>query len=88
MHDGSQAAEQTDTSPRARARYLERLRAASPFEKLARTFELSDRARRAAFEALRRARPEASSDELRVEFVRRLYGEAIAQRFAKRLAAK
>ena len=87
-HDGSRAAQQSDTTPKAMARYLERLRETSPREKLARAFELSNRVRAAAMADVERALPQATKDERAVEFVRRVYGEALARRLARRFSSR
>ncbi|MFZ5441388.1 MAG: hypothetical protein ACOZQL_15375 [Myxococcota bacterium] len=80
-HDGAASMHLSDTSPRARERYLERLRATPPNQKLARAFALSNRVRAATMTDVRRQHPTASDDELAVAFIRRVYGEGVARRF-------
>jgi hypothetical protein len=85
-HDGARAAQQSDTTPRALARYYERLRATPPREKLARALLLSDRVRAATMADVERPMPGASREALSVAFVRRVYGEPLARRLAERLS--
>jgi hypothetical protein len=84
-HSGEKAATFTDTSPRARARYLERLRETAPVDRLARAFALSRRVRELTMADVERQHPGASARELKIAFVRRVYGERLAERLAKRL---
>ncbi len=87
-HDGALAAAQSDTTPKAHARYLQRLAEAGPHEKLARALALSNRLLSATMAELRRSMPNATRGELAVAFVRRVYGEALASRFEARLACR
>jgi hypothetical protein len=73
--------ELTDTTPRAMKRYLDRLRATPPRQRLERALRLSERARAATMSDVRRQHPNASELELAIAFVRRVYGDAIADRF-------
>ncbi|GMU59775.1 MAG: hypothetical protein AMXMBFR34_15380 [Myxococcaceae bacterium] len=88
MHRGEAAATYSDTSERARQRYAERLRAASPRERLERALRLSERVRLLTMSDVRRQHPGASERELAVAFVRRVYGDRLADRLAVCLAAK
>ncbi|MEW5739229.1 MAG: hypothetical protein AB1938_09910 [Myxococcota bacterium] len=88
MHRGEQASAFTDTSERAQARYLERLRATPPAARLERALRLSEQMRNATMSDLRRQHPGASEDELAVAFVRRVYGDRLADRLAARLASR
>lgn len=88
MHRGELAATPQDTSARAADRYAERLRATSPRARLERALRLSERARNATMTDLRRQHPDASETELAVAFVRRVYGERLADRLASRLALR
>ena len=81
-HEGAAGLQLTDTTPGAMKRYLERLRATLPRQRLARALELSDRVRTATMSDVRRQHPNASELELAIAFVRRVYGDAIADRFA------
>lgn len=74
----------SDTSPRARERYFERLRAASPRERLQRALRLSEQVREATMSDVRRQHPGASEEEIAVAFIRRVYGNELADRFAAR----
>jgi len=87
-HDGARANEQTDTTPRARERYLARLRETPGREKLQRAFDLSARVRGAVMAELERSMPLATKDELAVAFLRRLYGDELADKFAARRRAR
>lgn len=87
-HDGSRAAEQQDTTPKALARYLERVRNTPPRERLARAFALSNRVRAATMSDVERSMPGASRNELAVAFVRRVYGETLAARLERRLKGR
>ncbi|MBL8911778.1 MAG: hypothetical protein JNM17_13885 [Archangium sp.] len=76
----------TDTSPNAAARLLERVRATPPEARLKRAFELSDRVRAATMADLERRMPGARRVEVQIAFMRRVYGDRIANRFASRAA--
>lgn len=80
-HEGAAALELTDTSPRAQARYLERLRATSPRARLERALRLSEGLRRATMADVKKQHPGASDNELAVAFLRRVYGNEVADRF-------
>ena len=88
MHRGEQAATPQDTSERAAARYAERLRATSPRDRLERALRLSERVRNATMTDLRRQLPGASEAELAIAFVRRVYGDRLADRLAARLSRR
>lgn len=81
-HQGAASAQLTDTTPRALQRYLERLRATPPRERLARALRLSEQVREATMTDVRRQHPGASEAEVALAFIRRVYGEKIATRFA------
>lgn len=87
-HSGERALAQTDTSPRARRRYLERLRETSPADRLERALRLSERVRSTTMADVERQHPGATKDELAVAFVRRVYGAAVAERFARQLSLR
>ena len=87
-HDGSQAQTLTDTTPRAAARYWERLRATPPRERLERALRLSEQVRAATMADVRKQLPGASEDEVAVAFLRRVYGDALADSFAARRARR
>ena len=80
-HEGTASLQLSDTTPGALKRYLERLRATPPRERLERARRLSERARDATMSDVRRQHPNAT--ELAIAFVRRVYGDAIADRFAQ-----
>ena len=82
-HEGAASSQLTDTTPGAMKRYLERLRATPPRERLERALRLSERARDATMSDVRRQHPNATELELAIAFVRRVYGDAIADRFAQ-----
>ncbi len=82
-HDGAASLELTDMTPKAQARYWERIRATPPREKLERAFRLSEQVRNATMADVRRQNPGATEDELAVAFIRRVYGDVLADRFAK-----
>jgi hypothetical protein len=65
-------------------RYLERLRATPPRARLERALRLSEQMRDATMSDVRRQHPNASKDELAIAFLRRVYGDAIADKFAAR----
>lgn len=87
LHDGAQASEQQDTSPKAMERYRQRIRETPPRERLRRALFLSNRVREATMSDVERSMPGASRNEIAVAFVRRLYGERLALRLAARLQA-
>lgn len=83
-HDGARSLALSDMTPEAEARYWERIRATSPREKLERAFRLSEMVRNAAMSDVRRQHPGASEDEIAIAFIRRVYGDDLADRFAAR----
>ena len=87
-HEGAAGAQLSDTTPRAMQRYLERLRATPPRERLERALRLSAQVRRATMSDVRRQHPGASEAEIAVAFVRRVYGDELADRFAARRAPR
>ena len=87
-HSGERAAAQTDTSARARRRWVERLRETPPSARLERALRLSERVRELTMSDVRRQLPGASEREIAVVFVRRVYGERLAARLASRLQAR
>ena len=87
-HDGSRAAAQQDTTPKALAHCLERVRNTPPRERLARAFALSNRARTATMSDVERSMPGASRNQVAVAFVRRVYGEALAAQLEKRFSGR
>jgi hypothetical protein len=87
-HDGSLASQQQDTTPKAAARYLERLRATPPRERLARALKLSAQVRAAAMVQVEKAMPGATHAAHAIEFVRRVYGEDLALKLQARLARR
>jgi hypothetical protein len=84
VHDGSDAQKLSDTTPRAMARYWERLRETPPRERLRRALVLSEQVRAATMADVRKHLPGASEDEVAIAFVRRVYGNELADRFAAR----
>jgi hypothetical protein len=87
-HEGAASLELSDTTPRALQRYLERLRATPPRERLERALRLSEQMRDATMSDVRRQHPEATDDELAIAFLRRVYGDELADRFAARRALR
>jgi hypothetical protein len=87
-HSGERAAAQTDTSARARRRWVERLRETPPRARLERALRLSQRVRELTMSDVRRQLPGASERDISVAFVRRVYGERLAARLASRLQAR
>lgn len=87
-HDGALANEQTDTTPRARERYLARLRETPERARLQRALDLSAQVRGAVMAEIERSMPHATKDELAIAFLRRVYGDVIADRFAARRRAR
>ena len=84
MHVGEKATHFTDTSERARQRYYERVRETPPVERLRRALQLSAQVRRATFNDVRRQHPGATERQLAIAFVRRVYGDALANRLMAR----
>lgn len=83
-HDGEASLEFSDTSARAEARYWERVRATPPRLRLERALRLSEQVRSATWADIVRQNPGASRRDLAVAFLRRVYGDVIADRFAAR----
>jgi hypothetical protein len=69
-----------DTSPAARARYEELLRAMPPERKLEAAMRLSQAVRELALAGLRESFPRADEHELKVRLTVRLYGREAALR--------
>jgi hypothetical protein len=63
------------------ARYIERLRATTPRARLERALRLSEQVRNATMADVRSQHPGASEDDIAVAFIRRVYGDALADRF-------
>lgn len=82
QHHGAAGLEPNDTTPRALARYLARLRETAPRDRLERALRLSEQVRDATMADIRRQNPGAAEEALAVAFVRRVYGEALARRFS------
>ena len=83
-HRGADSMQLSDTTPRAMKRYLERLRATPPRERLERALRLSEQVRTATMSDVRRQNPGATESQVAVAFLRRVYGDVIADRFAAR----
>jgi hypothetical protein len=83
-HDGAASQQLSDTSPRAAERYLQRLRETPPRERLERALRLSERVRASTLADVRRQLPGAPERDVAVAFLRRVYGDAIADRYAAR----
>lgn len=79
-HEGSQSLTQTDTTPRAWRRYVERLRETPARERLERALQLSRRTRDATWADIKNKHPGASERELKKAFLRRVYGSELAAR--------
>ena len=82
-HEGAASLQLSDTTPGALKRYLDRLRATPPRERLERALRLSERSRGATMSDVIRRHPNATKKEVAVAFVRRVYGDVIADRFAR-----
>lgn len=83
-HNGEQSVQFTDTTPKAQARYWERIRATPPRQRLERALRLSEMVRNATMTDVRRQHPDATEDEIATAFIRRVYGDRLADRFAAR----
>jgi hypothetical protein len=83
-HNGEASLELTDTSARAEERYWERVRATPPRERLERALRLSAQVRAATLADVERQHPGASYRDLAVAFLRRGYGDTIADGYAAR----
>ena len=83
MHDGARAAQQSDTTPKARAHYLARLQKTPPRDRLRRALALSARVRGAVMADIERVHPGASRRELAIAFLTRVYGAELARRVAR-----
>ncbi len=81
-HAGDHESIPADTSPAAWQRYVERLRETAPIVRLRRAFALSNQVRALTFASVRRDHPEMADRELRLEFLRRVYGDELATRVA------
>ncbi len=68
----------SDTEEKARAAQIEALRRLGPSGRSRIAAEMSEDARRIAFEAERRRHPELSPDEARRVVLTRIWGEALA----------
>lgn len=70
----------SDTPPEVERLMIEKLRAASPAERLETALNLSDTVIWMARQALMRLHPEWDDRRVRIEFARLHYGDAIAER--------
>ncbi len=84
MHNGEAAAKFSDTSPAAQARYYALLRAMTPQQRFKRAMELTALARKLTMADVRRQNPGASARDIAIAFLRRVYGDEIADGFARR----
>lgn len=67
---------------------IERLRAMTPSQRLQLALALSAQARAAVMTEVQERMPHATKDELAVAFLRRMYGDEIADKFAARKGVK
>lgn len=74
-----------DTHPDAERVLIAILRSWTPRQRLQRACELSAAARRRALECYRFLHPEETEEEIRLRFIRNVYGEATADRIVQRL---
>ena len=79
-HSGEAVNLREDTTPGAWRRYVERLQETPPRERLARAFDLSAQVRALTMAGVRRDLPSASAREQAHEFLRRVYGGALASK--------
>lgn len=79
--------EMLDTPPEARTAYYARLARLTPADRARKVASLGRSARALARAGIRHSRPEASSLEVEVELVARLYGRETARLLAPHLAA-
>lgn len=83
-HDGARSLALTDTSLRAAAKYEERIRQTPPRQRLERALRLSERLHLATMKDVRQLHPGASERDLAVAYLRRVYGDELADRYAAR----
>lgn len=83
MHNGEASMTFTDTTPDAARRYWERVRETSPRDRLKRALRLSEQLKKMVMADLKKKNPGASERELAIAFLRRVYGDELAERFAK-----
>lgn len=74
--------EMLDTSPEARVAYYAMIARMSPAARARKVAALSRTVRELARAGIRRRRPDASSSEVELELVERLYGAAVARYLA------
>ncbi len=86
--DGSDFGEMLDATPEERVRYYALLVGLSLDERAAKVARLGRAVRELARTDIRRRHPEASSAQVEVELVARLYGRSIAAILTPRLAAR
>jgi hypothetical protein len=75
----------TDTHPEAERAQVEILRRASPARRLQLTLELTNRVYRNAIQAIRRAHPGFTDDEVKLFFIELNYGADLASRVKENL---
>jgi hypothetical protein len=78
----------SDTDPEAARVHLDLLRRAPPERRLGLAFSLSRTVMSLTRGGLQRARPDATSQELDIEFVARLYGPQLAAEVRSDLAVR
>lgn len=81
MHNGEASMTFTDTTPEAARRYWERVRATAPRDRLRRALKLSEQFRKLVMADIKKRNPGATERELAIAFVRRVYGDELADRF-------
>jgi len=77
-----------DTDPRIAAMQIALLRGASTAARVRRARSLSQTTMELARRAIRRARPSASEQDLRLAFVSLHYGPQLAERLRERISAR
>lgn len=83
MHNGEASMQFTDTTPEAARRYWERVRATAPRDRLKRALRMSEQLKKMVMADVRKKNPGASERDVAIAFLRRVYGDVIAERFAK-----
>lgn len=83
-HNGALASAQSDTTPGAEARYRERLRQTPPRARLQRALDLSAQVLRRVMADVERSLPGAPRHVVAEAFLRRVYGDEIADQYARR----
>jgi hypothetical protein len=74
--------EQTNSEAKAYTKHIEYLRSLTGAQRMEIAFELSDKARQELIDDIKKQHPEFTEQQVKVEIIRRCYGEKLANEVA------